>query len=250
MNDAVIIEKGKHGKALRKPVLIVGLPGIGLVGQVAARYMIKKLDGKKVAEIYSPHFPHQVIMTKKGKLRMLKNVFYAVNLGKRDALVLIGDTQAITSEGQYDVAGRVLDYVGKKNVSEIITIGGYSTGKLEGAKKVFGATGSDAMRKKFEKAGVIFGEAKGSIVGAAGLLPALAKLRKMEGICIMGETHGSYVDPASAAEVLRRLSKVLGFKVSLVDLEKEAEEREKIIKKIESEIEKQVTKKKDITYIR
>lgn len=250
MKDVVIIEKGKHGKKLSKPVLIVGLPGIGLVGQVAARYVIKKLKGKKVAEVYSPHFPHQVMMTKKGRLRMLKNVFYAVSLGKRDALVLIGDTQAITSEGQYDVAGKVLDYIAKKKVEEVISIGGYSTGKLEGEKKVFGATNNEALMKKYQKAGVIFGETKGSIVGAAGLLPALAELRKVDGICVMGETHGSYVDPASAAEVVRKLSSVLGFKIDLAELEKEAEEREKIIKKIESEIEKQVTKKKDITYIR
>jgi hypothetical protein len=67
----------------------------------------------------------------------------------------------------------------------------------------------------------------------------------------MGETHGSYVDPSAATAVIDKLSKLFGFKIDLAQLEAEAKEREKVIKKIESEIERQATgEKKDITYIR
>ncbi|MEW5996856.1 MAG: proteasome assembly chaperone family protein [Candidatus Micrarchaeota archaeon] len=249
MIETTIIEKEGAGK-LRNPVLITGLPGIGLVGQVVAKYMIKKMGGKKIADLYSPHFPHQVLMTKKGGMRLLKNKFYLIRLKDRDLVLVVGDVQAITGQGQYEVAGKILDYAEKHKIRAIITIGGYSSGKMGGPKKVFAAANSERVRDRY-KEHFIFGETKGSIVGVAGLLPALARVRGMDAMCIMGETHGSYVDASAATAVLEKLQKLFGFKLDLAQLEQEAKEREKVIKKIESEIERQaVGEKKEITYIR
>ncbi|MBD3389589.1 proteasome assembly chaperone family protein [Candidatus Micrarchaeota archaeon] len=250
MDETII--KEKKGVELKKPVMVTGLPGIGLIGQVAAKYMIKKLKGEKIAEIYSPHFPHQVLMSKKGGLRLLKNTVYKIRGKKQDLLVIIGDVQAVSSTGQYEVAEKILDYAEEKKVKTIITIGGYSTGKVGEKRRVFGSANNKRVKKEFEKKGIIFGETKGSIVGVAGLVPGLAQLRKIDGICIMGETHGSYVDHSSAKNVVEKLSEILGFEIGLDELEKEAKTREKVIKKIEQEVEQQMGSgaKKDITYIR
>lgn len=40
---------------------------------------------------------------------------------------------------------------------------------------------------ELKKYGVVFGEANGSIIGAAGLLLGLGKIRKMDGACLMGK---------------------------------------------------------------
>ncbi|MEM4272305.1 MAG: proteasome assembly chaperone family protein [Candidatus Bilamarchaeaceae archaeon] len=249
MEKTIIIEKKEY--MVRKPILVTGLPGIGLVGQVAARYLIKKMKGVKVADIYSPHFPHQVLMSKKGVLRMLKNSVYKVSIPKRDLLVIVGDVQAITSVGQYEVAETILDYAYDKGARKIITIGGYSTGKMEKKRKVFGSANNKRMVEEFKGKGIIFGETKGAIIGVAGLLPGLARLKKMDGICLMGETHGNYVDSTSAKNVLEKLAEILEFTIDMGDLEKEAKTREKVIRKIEGEIEQQMAgSPKDITYIR
>jgi uncharacterized protein (TIGR00162 family) len=165
MEKTLIIEKKKQGKKLRDPVMITGLPGIGLVGQVAAKYMMKKMGGKKVADIYSPHFPHQVLMGKKGGLRLLRNSIYSVEGKKRDLLVVVGDVQAVSSVGQYEVADCVLDYCEKKGVSLVITIGGYSTGKVAENRRVFGSANNKKLMREFKEKGIIFGETRGSIVG-------------------------------------------------------------------------------------
>jgi len=249
MIETTIIEKDGFGK-LKNPVMVTGLPGIGLVGQVVAKYMIKKMGGKKIADLYSPHFPHQVLMTKKGGMRLLKNKFYVIRLKSRDLVLVVGDVQAITGQGQYEVAGKILDFVQKHKIKMVITLGGYSSGKMSGPKKVFAAANNEKTKNKYKDM-FVFGEAKGTIVGVAGLLPALAHVRGLDAMCIMGETHGSYVDPSAATAVIEKLSKLFEFKVDLAQLEAEAKEREKVIKKIESEIEKQATgEKKDITYIR
>ena len=49
---------------LKDPILIEGLPGLGMVGNIAMQYLIKQLKAKKFAKLYSPHFPYYVIVTK------------------------------------------------------------------------------------------------------------------------------------------------------------------------------------------
>lgn len=254
MKETTIIEK-KELKKLRSCILITGLPGIGLIGQVVGRYFVEELKAEKVANIISPHFPHQVFMTKKGGMRIIKNSIYLYRGKKRDVLILVGDIQAMSSAGQYEVAGAVLDYCQKAGVCEILTVGGYSTGKISEERKIFGVATTDALRARLKKYGVIFGEAKGSIVGAAGLLPALGKLRSMEGSCVMGETHGSYIDTVSARTIVQMLSKYLDIKIDFKRLDERAKESQKVLKQVQDEVQKTMEAQfeaasKNVSYIR
>jgi proteasome assembly chaperone (PAC2) family protein len=56
--------------------MIERLPGLGLVGKIAARYLIKQLKAQKFAYLYSPHFPYFVLVSKKGSVRPLRGTFY------------------------------------------------------------------------------------------------------------------------------------------------------------------------------
>ncbi len=240
MDKTTIITK--EVKDLKNPILIEGLPGIGLVGKLAAEHMIKELKAEKIAELYSPHFPHQVLMLKKGIVRMLKNKFYLwrnPDPKGSDIVILIGDVQAITSEAQFEVCGAMIEYFKNLGGNTIYTLGGYGTGKVVEKPRVFGSATHKAIIKDYEKHGVIFGEANGSIIGAAGLLLGLGKLEGMKGVCLMGETHGGYVDAKSAQSVLEALSKILGVKIDLSKLQHRAKESERFMKKMESEAKKQ-----------
>ena len=249
------INEKKKIKKLKNAILLTGLPGIGLIGQVVARYLVEELDLQKVATLVSPHFPHQVVMTSKGGMRLIRNSFYLYHTKKRDVLILLGDIQALNSVGQYEVAGKVLNFCNKLGLKEIMTIGGYSTGKIAEKRRVFGVATSEDYRTLLKKYGVIFGEARGSIVGAAGLLPALGKLSGFKGSCIMGETHGGYVDTASAKQILIFLSKYLQIPIDLKKLEKQSLESDKALKEVETEIKRNTEHQidfanKDVSYIR
>ena len=162
MDKTTIITK--EVKDLKNPILIEGLPGIGLVGKLAAEHMIKELKAEKIAELYSPHFPHQVLMLKKGIVRMLKNKFYLwrnPDPKGSDIVILIGDVQAITSEAQFEVCGAMIEYFKNLGGSTIYTLGGYGTGKVVEKPRVFGSATHKAIIKDYEKFGVIFGEANG-----------------------------------------------------------------------------------------
>jgi len=233
MIETTIVEKGKF--KLKHPILIEGLPGIGLVGKIAADHLIAELKAEKVAELYSPHFPHQVLMQKNGVMRMIKNKFYAVKGKKHDLLILVGDVQAITSEAQYEVTGKMLDYAQKKGVKLTITLGGYGMGKVQPTPRVFGIVSHKKMVESYKKYGIIFGESRGSIIGAAGLLLGMGKIRNMPGVCLMGETHGGFVDAKSAQAVLDVLCKILEIKVDVKKLDERAKESEVFAKKMEKE---------------
>jgi len=254
MKETLILEKKKQ-KKLRNGVLVTGLPGIGLIGQVVGRYLVEELKAEKIATLISPHFPHQVFMTKKGGLRLIRNSFYIHRGRKHDLLILVGDIQAMSSVGQYEVAGAIVDYCQKLGVKEILTIGGYSTGKISEQRRIFAVATTDPLRAKLRKYGIIFGEARGSIVGAAGLLPSLGRFKAINGACVMGETHGGYVDTSSARQIVLFLSKYLDMPVDVKKLDAQAKESEKLMRKVEDDIKKTMasqmgTSGQSVSYIR
>ncbi|MEK6982155.1 MAG: proteasome assembly chaperone family protein [Candidatus Micrarchaeota archaeon] len=239
MKETTIVEIEKIGK-LKNPILLIGLPGIGLIGRVVGRYLVEELKAVKFAYMYSPHFPHQVFMTKTGGMRLINNRFYIIKSKVNDLVVLTGDIQAMTTNGQYEVATTVLQFVKKFGVKQVVAVGGYSNGKINAKRKIFGVATSKLLLEKFAKNGVVFGEAKGSIVGAAGLIPAMSKLNGMAGICIMGETHGGYIDVAAAKDIVTLLSKMFKFEIDTKKLEQRAKDSQKVLKRIEEEIQRNI----------
>ena len=67
----------------------------------------------------------------------------------------------------------------------------------------------------------------------------MGRIRGMNGACLMGETHGGYVDAKCAQSVLKALGSVLSIKIDLSKLEERAKESEKFMQKIEKEAKKQ-----------
>jgi len=214
MYGTIIVENKKVKPY--NPVMVVGLPGIGYVGRLVALHLIKQFKAEKIATLYSDQFPYEVIMTKKGTVRIASNRFYLIKRKKpqSDIIVLTGDVQALTSEGQYLINTKILELFKKLGGKFIYTLGGYSSGSaVTENPKVFGNATSLKVVERFKNSGIIFGKTRGSIVGSAGLLIAFAKAEKMDGICLMGESSFLNVDANAAKSVLHVLSKNLGLKI-------------------------------------
>jgi len=224
---------------MNKPILIEGLPGIGLVGKLVADLIIEELKAEKIAELYSPHFPHQVIMQKSGIIKDIKNDFYLIKRKDNDLLILIGETQAITSEAQYNITEVIINYIKKNDCKLIITLGGYGTGIGTKNPKIFGAVNDEKLIGEYSKFDIQFGKTKGAIIGAAGLLLSLGKMKDIQGICIMGETHGGYVDANAAKEMIKVLSKIFDLELSTKKLDNKAKENKKLLDKIQEQTKDQ-----------
>ena len=238
---------------LKDAILLEGLPGVGNVGKLAAMHLIEELKAKKCTEIYSSHFPPQVLIDEDGIVNLVNNELYYYNgKGKeRDLLFLVGEYQGMDSSGQYDLCQKLIDLVKEMGVTTIYTLGGYGLGKLVPEPRVLGAATSVDIVKSFKKAGVEFidGEPGAGIVGASGLLLGLGKLQGINGGCLMGETSGYMVDPKSASVVLKSLQKLLGVKIDLSELEERAKQVDSITNQLKEIDTNEKQESPDVNYI-
>jgi len=204
---------------LRDPVLVEGLPGIGLVANIAVAYLIQKLKAKLFAEIRCPSFPDVSVTGKEGTLKSpFTELYYHKGNGKdeRDLILLYGNTQALTRRGQYELCGRILDIAEGFGCRCVITLGGYRPGRqVTGPNLYYAASDLEMAQVAAGLGATILG---GQIFGIAGLLVGLAGLRGMKGFCLLAETAGTHPDREAAIAVLKAISGVLGLKVNYEDL--------------------------------
>ena len=238
---------------LKDAILLEGLPGVGNVGKLAATHLIEELKAKKCMEIYSSHFPPQVLIDDDGIVTLVNNELYYYNgSGKtRDLLFLVGEYQGMDSSGQYDLCTQLVDLVKDIGVTTIYTLGGYGLGKLVPEPRVLGAATSEEIVASFKSAGVEFmeGEPGSGIVGASGLLLGLGKLQGIQGGCLMGETSGYMVDPKSASVLLKSLQKLLKIKIDLSELEQRAKQVDSITSQLKEIETGESEDRPDVNYI-
>jgi len=198
--------------SIKKPVFVQGLPGFGNVGKIAAHLLLKFCGAKLFAELYSPSFPDYVTANSKGICRLPRYEFWAAPMKKNDFIIMTGDTQPSFDDvvSHYTLCGEVLDFVEKQDCSFIVTLGGIPI--TEEKKQVYVAATSPRLALEFmEKGAVIY--SKGRIIGATGLLLALAKERSMDGISLLGPTIGFQADRGAGFSVFKFLMKALGNEV-------------------------------------
>ena len=256
MKETVIKELKKV--ELNNPILVEGLPGLGLVGKIAIRHLVRQLKAEKFAYIYSPHFPYFVLVSKKGNVRLLRGTFYFWKNkgGKNDFIFFTGDSQAQTIEGQYEISDCILKFAKQYDAKMIITIGGYRMEAKEKPKVIAAATTQDFLNRALQARAEV--SPTGSpIVGTAGLILGLSHFRKIDALCLLGETRGYLPDPKSARSVLEILQSMFGFDANLAGLDEEIAKAEKMVtrlQKIEEKraLEAEETRKeedKKVTYI-
>jgi uncharacterized protein (TIGR00162 family) len=239
---------------LRKPVMIEGLPGVGNVGMLVAEHIIQELKAEKIVEIYSWHFPPQVLVNNDGTVRLCKNEIYAWRSKKQDLLIVSGDQQSVTNEGHYLIAEKLLDLVEQYDVSRIYTLGGYGIGQLVERQTVLGAANEAELVAEMRRYGVEFREEEpgGSIVGASGLLLGLGRLRGIPAVCLLGLTSGYLVDPKSAQAVLEILCQALNLEIDMQALKDRAEEMERVVERLKEMEQAQIPRhrEEELGYIR
>ncbi|MBC7218657.1 MAG: proteasome assembly chaperone family protein [Hadesarchaea archaeon] len=221
---------------LSNPVLIGGLPGMGYVGKLAVEHLAAETKAKKFAELYSPHFPHQAIVDGSGLIRLPRNEFYQAKVDGKSLVIWTGDAQSVTPEGHYEIVEKVLDFAERLGIKKIFTMGGFATGKFSRAQPRVVALGDPELLREVAPHGVSIEKRGGPIIGAAGLLVGLGKLRRLPGVCLLGETHGMLVDHRAAQAVLQVVLKVLGLNISLENLQQRARETEQMIERVQREI--------------
>ncbi len=208
---------------LTDPVLIEGLPGIGFVANIAALHLIRGLNASLFAEIHCSSFQDFAVTAEKGQVRFPVNELY-YHKGRdneRDLIIFYGNTQALTTMGQYELCGRVLDVSKELGCHYVVTLGGFKREqKIEKPQLYFAATDKETASELLQIGAEVI---RGQIFGVAGLLVGIGRLRGFRGFCLLAETLGLYPDGAATHEVLKVVCNMFNLKISLDNLNQTVE---------------------------
>jgi uncharacterized protein (TIGR00162 family) len=214
---------------LNDPVLIEGLPGIGFVANIAALHLISELKAKRFAEIVSASFQDFAVTTEAGGTRSPINelYYYKQKEGGRDLIIWHGNTQALTTFGQYELCGKVLDIVQELGCRFVISIGGFKKDEVQAVPAIYSAaTDQETIKETLNLGTKVM---VGHIFGIAGLLIGLGKLRNLKGFALLVDTRGMYPDANATRHALTALNKYLHLNVDLTKLNATAEQTKKIL---------------------
>lgn len=209
---------------LSNPVLIEGLPGIGFVANISTLHLIHEFDAKLFAEITSSSFQDLTVTTNNGGTLSPINQLYHYERpdGDRDLILWYGNTQALTTFGQYELCGQVLDLAEELGCQYVVTLGGF---KIDGPKKTrqiyCAATDHETLKTALDLDSKTM---VGQIFGLAGITIGLAQLRNLRGFSLLVETPGTEPDIEAARLALTALAKFLNLNVNLTNLNTTTEE--------------------------
>jgi uncharacterized protein len=209
---------------LNDPVLIEGLPGIGFVANIAALHLIKKLNAARFARIFSSSFQDFAVTTDDGGARSpINELYYVKNVdGKRDLIIWYGNTQALTTVGQYELVGKVLDIAGEFGCKFVISIGGFKKDEAAAVPGIYStATDLETMQQALDLGTKVM---VGHVFGIAGLSVGLARIRDLKGFSLLVDTPGMNPDVNAARYALITLGKYLNLTVDLTDIDASGQE--------------------------
>ncbi len=222
-------------KNLKKPTLVIGLPGTGLVGSVAASQIVDSLQMQFVGYVSSAEFA-PLAAIHDFKPMPPARIHYSE---KYNMLVVISE-MTIPVGTSMEVADKIFEFAKSVNASAIYSLGGIS---LQDEKKGVYIVSSDpnivkdAIAKKLAKP-----IKEGATTGVTGILLTKGTLEKFPITTILAESSEEYLDPKAAGNVIRVLSKILNIPINTTRLDKDAEEFSKGLR--EAVVKARISKKK------
>ncbi len=256
--DFIVKKNFSKKPKLKNPIIIAGLPGIGNIGKICTDFIVEELNSKKLYEIYSSSFPHSVFINEEGIVNLPKVELHYIKRKPRDILVLSGDIQPLKEKESYDFAEKIISLCSEFKCKEAITLGGIGLPSSPQKKRIF-ITGTDKkIIKKYKKSSKEIktkGNSAATILGIAGLLLGIGKLKNWKGISLLIET---FADPyrlglEEAKNLMKILEKTLNLGIDLKKLGNEVEKIEKEEKiensKLMKKIKKISSENKDTSYI-
>lgn len=212
---------------LKDAILIQGLPGMGFVGHLAAKFLIDEFKAVEFARIYSSYFPSIVIL-KEGEGKLVRIELFAVSDVEPNLMILTGDVQP-SETGMIQVLDFILDYCANKGVKNVIAVGGL---RAENGPEVAGFAFSKEDLEFLKEFDVGTLE-NGQVTGAVGVITALGAEKGLKAFGLLGKLHVSGPDPIAARNILNVLRRIYNLPIDISRMEEKIEkalERERITK--------------------
>ncbi|HEV2165802.1 MAG TPA: PAC2 family protein [Thermoplasmata archaeon] len=192
---------------LQGAMMVIGFPTHGLVGSVAASYLVHALDMTSVAYMTSDHFPPTVIMEEgvvSAPVRFyVSKLVCGVDRSCQQLLVGISDIQP-PAELLPALSRRLLDWAEGKGVQLLVVVEGQPVDEqVHGDARVVAMANRAAapLLAKYS-----FEPANGVVTGFAGGLLLAAIGRQIPVLCLIAQAHKDFPDARAAAKVIESIN--------------------------------------------
>lgn len=228
---------------LKSPVMLAAWPGIGNVALITASYLERKLPGfKKLGEIEPTYFFDPIGIAVRDNIVEAPQFpesrfsYWKNKTGGNDIILFMGEAQPPAKA--YDLANCVVDVAVRFGVKRIYTCAAAIT-RIHHTEqpRAWGVATTQDVAEEL-KARELVHRGNLQISGLNGLLLGVAKERRVEGVCLLGEvpTYATKIqNPIAALAVLKVLVKILGVEIDMAELTEIANETKEGIKQLAAE---------------
>lgn len=202
-----------------RPTLVVGLPGLGMVGSIAADQVARQLGLDHYGNVRSEAFP-PVASFQDGRIREAVRVH-----ARRDPDVMtLRSGVPIPPKGARPLAQCVLEDLAE-DLERVIVIVGTQAHSEEDQDSVNGMATTEALHDELRKAGIEVDQGEGLVGGPGGALLAACYRENVPGIGLVVETHPQLPDPGAARALIEEaLEPLVDFDLDTSELKERDEE--------------------------
>ncbi|MFH1641675.1 MAG: PAC2 family protein [Nanoarchaeota archaeon] len=190
-------------KKPKKPIIIEGFPGFGLVSTIACEFLLDHLKTEQIGKITFDELAPMVAIHDNKVVDPL-GIFY----NKQYNIVIVHAVTA--SQGhEWRLADVIMDLAAQLDAKEIICLEGVGSGDTIKESKTFYYSSDDKKCKKLKSIN-IEPLKEGIIMGVTGALLVKSTIPMS---CIFAEAHTNLPDSKAAAKIIEALDKYIGLKV-------------------------------------
>jgi uncharacterized protein len=181
---------------LDAPVLVEGLPGVGLVGKIAADHLVREFDMTYHASCHCDGLPEVAVYEADQRDVRPPVRIYADE--RRDLLVLQSDVP-VSPDAAADFAACVTGWLADNDVTPVYLSG--LPEEKDGVPDLYGVATGDAEAMLAEH-DVPTPDESGLISGPTGALLAEAGLQNLDGLGLVVQANAQFPDPEAARVLL------------------------------------------------
>lgn len=230
----VEIRWSKQLKKMKRPLIVIGFPGTGLVGSVAASQIVESLKMGFGGHLSSPDFAPLAAIHD-----YLPMPAARIHFSPKHNLIVILSEMTIPVGSSRDVADKIFELAKEVKASGIISLGGISLKDEKG--QVYTVSSDREMIKTIISKKIARPIKEGATTGVTGILLTKGMLERFSVTTILAESSEEYLDPNAASAVLKTLNRIAELDIGTGSLDKEAAELSKSIK--ETMIKAKIAKK-------
>ncbi len=212
--------------------LIIGFPGIGLVGIIAARHIIEELQMKYVGYVAGGEFP-AVATVRDGRTLPPIRLY---TLPEKKLACLVSDI-TIPDDVCNPVADAIVKFAKERKVARILSLAGIIVPRAQ-ESAVYGVGATEKDLHEIQRYGIV-PVSRGMTTGISAAILLKAAEAGVPAALILGQLHAKE-DFRAAADVVKKLDEILGIGVDVGTLLERAEKIEKELAEISSKLRTRV----------